>query len=162
LIVGLAGQTPSPEERSFLASVRPAGIILFARNCRDKAQVRELVGAAQDAAGGGTLLVLIDQGGGQVRRLPPPRRRRLPPAAAYGKLYDLDAVRGAEAARRAARFTAADLRELGINVNCAPVLDVPVAGAHAIIGDRAYGQAPDKVAALGRAVAEGFIAGGVV
>jgi len=106
--------------------------------------------------------VLIDQEGGRVRRLRPPHWRELPPAAAYGAIYAQDRERGLHAARLAARLTAADLRDVGINTDCAPVLDVPVAGSHEVIGDRAYGREPAQVTALGRAVAEGFMAGGVL
>src|SRR5262245_22250340 len=115
LIVGLAGYVLADEEHAFLSSVTPAGIILFASNCRDKTQVGSLVAEARKACGGNDLLVLIDQEGGRVRRLKPPQWRDLPPAAAYGKLYDVDRSSAIEAARRAARLTAADLREVGIN-----------------------------------------------
>lgn len=162
LIVGLAGATLTSGERSFLSSARPAGIILFARNCRDRAQLSGLVGAAKNAAGTDALFVLIDQEGGRVRRLRPPEWRDLPAAAAYGRFYETDPAGAVRAAHLAARLTAADLRDVGINVNCAPVLDVPVPGAHDIIGDRAYGRTLQQVTDLGRAVAEGFLAGGVV
>ena len=108
---------------------------------------------------GDDILVLIDQEGGRVRRLKPPHWRELPPAAAYGRLYAGDPRQALPAARLAARLTAADLRAVGINTNCAPVLDVPVAGSHDIIGDRAYGAEPRPGAAIsGCAVAEGYMA----
>jgi beta-N-acetylhexosaminidase len=97
-----------------------------------------------------------------VRRLRPPHWRELPCAAAYGRLYASDAPEACRAARLAAQLTAMDLRAIGINTNCAPVLDVPCPGSHDIIGDRAYGADPQQVAALGRAVAEGYMAGGVL
>ncbi len=108
-------------------------------------------------------LVLIDQEGGRVQRLRPPLGRALPPAAAYARRYETSDADGAcVAAEAAARLVARDLLELGINTNCTPVLDLPVPGAHAIIGDRAFGTSVEQVVRLGRAVAKGFIAGGVL
>ncbi len=162
-ITGLSGTTLTPDETAFLKSAGPAGIILFSRNCADAEQIRRLVDDARLASGqGDDFLVLIDQEGGRVARLRPPLGRALPPADAYACLYGAAADDGCDAAFLAARLLADDLKALGINTNCAPVLDVPVPGAHDIIGDRAYGRTPDQVARLGRAVASGFMAGGVL
>lgn len=156
LITGLAGTSLTAAEAAFLKTVRPCGIILFARNCRSLDEIRALIADARDAIGAERLLVLIDQEGGRVQRLRPPLGRELPPAGAY---VDAEAL---DAARSSARLVAEDLRALGITMNCAPVLDVPEPGAHDIIGNRAYGSTPESVAAFGRAVAEGFLAGGVL
>lgn len=162
LITGLSGERLTSEEAAFLAEFRPCGIILFARNCRGKDQVRALVQEAVQAAGGGPMLVLVDEEGGRVQRLYPAAGRRLPPAAAYGLLYDMDAGAAVHAVRAVSRLLAKDLSLLGINTVCAPVLDVPAPGAHEIIGDRAFGRTPEVVTALGRAMAEGLLAGGCV
>lgn len=161
-IAGLAGLELAPREAALLREARPCGVILFARNVESPGQVRRLTDAAKAAIGSGDVLVLVDQEGGRVRRLKPPRWRELPAAAAYGRAYRIDAEAALRSARLAARLTAADLAAVGINTNCAPVLDLPVAGSHDIIGDRAYGAEPGQVIALGRAVAEGFMAGGVL
>ena len=118
--------------------------------------------ASAAAAVGDEILVLIDQEGGRVRRLRPPHWRALPPACAYDNACGGDLDRAATAARAAARLTAADLRAVGINTNCAPLLDVPVLGSHDVIGDRAFAATPERVAALGGAVAEGLMQGGVL
>lgn len=162
LIVGLSGEQLSEPEQRFLASARPAGIILFARNCSHPDQVRALVSQALEAIASDDTLVLIDQEGGRVRRLRPPHWRELPAAAAFAAVHNTDPSRALAAARLGAEITARDLRAIGINTNCAPVLDLRIPGAHDIIGDRAYGATPDEVAAMGRAVAQGYIAGGVV
>ncbi|MFA5950478.1 MAG: beta-N-acetylhexosaminidase [Hyphomicrobium sp.] len=162
IIVGVAGQELSSEEASFLRAERPAGFILFSRNCANHEQIRRLVSEVKEAIGSGDVLILIDQEGGRVQRLRPPLGRTLPAAASYAGLYQQDPRRAAEAAFAAARLVAEDLRELGINTDCAPVLDVPVAGSHDIIGDRAFGSTPEQVATLGRAVAKGFLAGAVL
>lgn len=162
LITGVAGHELTADEIAFLKETRPAGLILFARNCRDHAQIRALTDAATDASGGNGFLVLIDQEGGRVQRLRPPLGRALPPGAAYGQIYARDQTAACRSAFLAARLVAEDLKALGINSNCAPVADVPVPGAHDVIGDRAYGTDPAQVAALGRAVAEGHMAGGVL
>ena len=133
-IIGLAGLELAPEEISFLRSARPCGVILFARNVAAPDQVRRLTASAA-AAVGDEILVLIDQEGGRVRRLRPPHWRALPPACAYDNACGGDLDRAATAARAAARLTAADLRAVGINTNCAPLLDVPAPGSHDVIGD---------------------------
>lgn len=162
LITGLSGMMLSDGERAFLAQTRPAGIILFARNIESHEQIRRIVGEARAAIGANDTLVLIDQEGGRVQRLRPPLGRALPPASAYASLYRQDPEAALSVAWQAARLLAEDLRALDIDTDCAPVLDLPVAGAHAIIGDRAYGDSVEQVVRLGRAVAEGFMAGGVV
>lgn len=162
LIVGLAGPTLVEAERQFLRSVRPAGIILFSRNCIDADQIRRLAAEARTAVGEDHTLVLIDQEGGRVQRLRPPLGRALPPAIAYARIHSDAPELAREMAFLVARLLAEDLRALGIDTDCAPVLDVPVPGAHDIIGDRAYGRQPEVVAALGRAVAEGLMAGGLL
>ena len=162
LIVGVAGTKLSRDEAQFLKDARPAGFILFARNLKDHAQIRALISDVRSAVGADDLLVLIDQEGGRVQRLRPPLGRALPPAAAYGALYARDHAAAVMAAFEATRLLAADLSELGINTDCAPVLDLPVPGAHDIIGDRALGSEPMQVAALGRAVLDGMASAGVV
>jgi beta-N-acetylhexosaminidase len=162
LIVGVAGTALTPQERDFLKDVRPAGLILFARNLESHAQIRALTDAMREAVGETEVLVLIDQEGGRVQRLRPPLGRALPPAAVYGQVYAHDPERARAAAFAVARLLADDLTALGINTDCAPVLDVPVEGSHQIIGDRAYGATPEQVAELGGAVADGFMAGGVL
>jgi beta-N-acetylhexosaminidase len=160
-IIGLAGLELAPEEISFLRSARPCGVILFGRNVGTPDQVRRLTASAAEAVGD-EILVLIDQEGGRVRRLRPPHWRALPPACAYDKACGGDLARAAAAARAVARLTAADLRAVGINTNCAPLLDVPAPGSHDVIGERAFAATPDRVAALGAAVAEGLMQGGVL
>ena len=162
LITGVAGLTLAPREAAFLKEARPAGLILFARNLESHEQIRALVGAVCEAVGSHGLLVLIDQEGGRVQRLRPPLGRKLPPAAAFGRDFKRDPDGAAAAAFAVARLLADDLKALGINTNCAPVVDLPVPGSHEIIGDRAYGTDSAQVIALAKAVAKGFMAGGVV
>ena len=162
LITGLAGTNLTDGERAFLKDVRPAGVILFSRNCESHEQICRLTASVREAAGTDELLLLIDQEGGRVQRLAPPLGRALPPGAAYAEAYDREPQSACRSAFLAARLLADDLTALGINTNCAPVLDVPVPGAHDVIGDRAYGRDPAQVATLGRAVAEGYLAGGVL
>ena len=162
LITGLSGTALTAAETSFLTDAVPAGIILFARNCRDHGQIRRLIDDAKMAIGASDILVLVDQEGGRVMRLRPPVGRALPPAAIYSSIYQRDCQAATESAFKIARLLAADLRDLGINCNCAPVLDVPAPGAHNIIGDRAYGTNPEQIIALATAVAQGFMAGAIL
>src|SRR6186713_2564958 len=146
-ITGLEGLTLSPNERSFLRDARPWGLIIFKRNVSTPDQVTKLIQSFRDIAGS-EAPVLVDQEGGRVQRLGPPHWPSYPPGAEYGRLYDRDRAAGLEAARLGARLIASDLVALGIDVDCLPVADVPVAGANSVIGDRAYGDTPEKVAAI--------------
>jgi len=161
VILGCGGTTLSPDERSFFREFNPLGLILFQRNCAGADQIRGLIDAFHDCVGRDDAPVLIDQEGGRVARLKPPQWPEHPAASRIGDLAKLDIEKGKRAAWLNARLLAATLYELGITVDCAPVLDVPVAGAHDVIGDRAYAHDPALVAALGRAACEGFIAGGI-
>ena len=160
-ITGLSGLKLTAQERAFLREARPWGLILFKRNIDDRNQVLGLVGEVLHELGGNAP-VLVDQEGGRVQRLGPPHWPAYPPGAVYSRLYDRDPAVGLAAARLGARLIAADLLPLGINVDCLPLADVPVGGANAVIGDRAYGETPDKVAAIAAAIAEGLGAGGVL
>jgi beta-N-acetylhexosaminidase len=161
-IFGCAGPSLGAEEAAFYRDARPWGFILFKRNIETPDQVRALTDALRETVNDPSAPILIDQEGGRVQRLGPPHWRRYPPGRAYGDLAGNDPLVRREIARLGARLIAHDLASLGINVDCAPVLDVPEPGAHDIIGDRAYGEAWQEVATLGRAVAEGLIAGGVL
>lgn len=160
-IYGCADLTLSDAEKRFFAEQNPLGFILFARNVDNPAQVRALVDDLR-ACVGRRAPVLIDQEGGRVQRLKPPHWPKRPPMSVFGRLADQDIALGRKAARLNARLIAADLADLGIDVDCAPLLDVPVAGAHDIIGDRAFGYDPALVADLGRAVCDGLLDGGVM
>jgi beta-N-acetylhexosaminidase len=161
-ISGCAGTSLSDDERAFFAETRPCGLILFARNCQSVSQLRTITEDFRDAVESDAALVLIDQEGGRVQRLRPPQWRQMPPARVYGDLYLHDPEGARAAAFAGGRLIAAELREAGITVNCTPVLDVPEAGSHDIIGDRAFSFDPGVVSNLGRAVVEGTLAGGVL
>ncbi|MEW6020320.1 MAG: beta-N-acetylhexosaminidase, partial [Pseudomonadota bacterium] len=161
-IFGCAGPRLSADEAAFFAEVNPWGFILFKRNVETPDQVRRLTDALRACVGRPDAPILIDQEGGRVQRLGPPHWPVYPPGRAYGTLAGNDPLLRREITRLGARLIAHDLAALGINVDCVPVLDVPQAGAHDIIGDRAYAQTPEEVAYLGRAAAEGLIAGGVL
>ncbi len=161
-ITGVSGLELSAAEREFIRAERPWGFILFKRNIDTPDQVSALVGELRSCLGEADAPVLIDQEGGRVARLSPPHWPVYPPGAVFGALYDLDPVLGLQAARLSARLIAADLIGLGITVDCLPLADVPVAGADAVIGNRAYGTEPAKVAAIARAVTGGLEQGGVL
>ncbi|MDE2378346.1 beta-N-acetylhexosaminidase [Bradyrhizobium sp.] len=161
-ITGVSGTGLTAVERDFIRAQRPWGFILFRRNVESPAQVKSLVGELRNAAGAPDAPVLIDQEGGRVQRLGPPHWPVYPPGAVFGTLYDADSALGLRAAWLSARLIAADLADLGITVDCLPLADVPVAGADAVIGNRAYGTEPAKVAAIARAVTEGLEQGSVL
>jgi len=161
-ITGIAGIELTPAERELVSVFAPAGLILFARNIQSREQVRALVGAFRAAAGTERVLVLVDQEGGRVQRLKPPVASLLPPAAAYAAHFQGDREAAARAAWDVARLLADELRALAINTDCAPVADLPVPGAHDIIGNRAFGRDAETVIVLARAFADGLMAGGVL
>ncbi len=160
-ITGLAGLELAANERDFVRDARPWGLILFKRNISTPDQVAELVRSFRDAVGW-EAPCLIDQEGGRVARLGPPHWPVYPPGARYGDLYDREPSMGLAAATLAGHLIAADLMALGIGVDCLPIADVPVAGGDPVIGDRAYGTEPGKVAAVAGAIAKGLMAGGVL
>jgi beta-N-acetylhexosaminidase len=161
VIFGCAGPRLSSGEAAFFRRTQPWGFILFRRNVESPEQVRALVAALRETVGAADAPVLVDQEGGRVQRLGPPCWPKHPPARAYGQAGVDEGERRA-LARLGARLIAHDLVGVGVNVDCAPVLDVPEPGAHDVIGDRAYGETAEAVAALGRAAAEGLMAGGVL
>ena len=160
-IYGCSGHRLTEAERAFFAGARPWGFILFRRNIDSPDQVRALTAELRDSIGDEHAPILIDQEGGRVQRMGPPHWPKYPPGNAYLKATN-DPLAARELVRLGARLLAHDLKAVGINVDCLPVLDVPVPGAHDIIGDRAYAHDPATVAQLGRAAAEGMLAGGVL
>ena len=161
-ITGVLGLELSADERDFLRSERPWGFIVFKRNVDTPEQVVRLVRELRDAVDRPDAPVLIDQEGGRVQRLRPPHWPDYPAGAIFSRLYDIDPALGLSAARLSARLIAADLADLGISVDCLPLADVPVAGADAVIGDRAYGTEPGKVSLIARAVTDGLDQGGIL
>jgi beta-N-acetylhexosaminidase len=145
-----------------MAAEQPWGFILFKRNIDNPSQVAALNSELRSIVGDVDAPVLIDQEGGRVQRFAPPNWPVYPPGALFGRLYDIDSALGLTAARLSARLIADDLLKVGVTVDCLPLADVPVAGADAVIGDRAYGTEPGKVAAIARAVTDGLEQGGIL
>ena len=161
-ITGLSGTTLSPAERDFIRAERPWGFILFRRNIDTPAQVAALTAEARNVLGEPDAPFLVDQEGGKVQRFRPPNWPLYPAGASFGQLYDIDQSLGLKAARLSARLIADDLAKVGVTVDCLPLADVPIPGADSVIGDRAYGNTPEKVAAIAGSIAEGLMAGGVL
>jgi beta-N-acetylhexosaminidase len=162
LIFGLSGLTLTPDERDFFREADPLGYILFKRNCGNRAQMRALTDSLRDLSGRPDLPILIDQEGGRVARMQPPEWPAFPAGEAFDKLYDVAPISAIEAARASAQALGAMLAEVGITVDCAPLLDVRQPDGTPAIGDRALGSEPMRVAALGQAVLEGLRRSGVV
>lgn len=162
VIFGCSGTVLSEEERRFYAEVNPLGFILFQRNCNNPEQVQLLVASLRDVVQRPNAPILIDQEGGRVQRLKPPIWRDVPAASRFADLFDIDRARALKAVRLNSCLIAHELNELGISINCAPVLDLPQPGADMIIGDRAYGNNASKISALAMAACEGLLAGGIL
>jgi beta-N-acetylhexosaminidase len=156
------GRTVSVELRALAREFDLGGVTLFARNVEAPEQVLELSRECAALGGVAPAWVSVDQEGGRVARLRPPHWRKAPPARLFGDLYARDAERGLEATRLNSRLLAADVASIGVDVDCLPVLDIAFPETHAVIGDRAYADRPEPVAALGRAAAEGLLAEGVM
>jgi len=159
-ICGCRTESLDAEEQAFLRDTQPWGLILFRRNVASREQLRALTAQFRALVGRADAPVLIDQEGGRVQRLAPPQWPAYPAADRFA--LELPPGLAAEAARLTARLIARDLLEIGVNVDCAPVLDVADDLTHAVIGSRAWGRDPASVAELGRAAMEGFLAGGVL
>lgn len=161
LIFGLAGPALNDDERALFRECDPAGYILFARNIVDREQMRALTDDLRSLSGRDMLPILIDQEGGRVARMRPPTWPPFPAGAALDRLYEIAPASAIAAARANALALALMLADVGVTVNCTPVLDVRRAGTHDALGDRAMGHEPMRVAALGRAVLSGLRDGGV-
>lgn len=161
-IFGCSGLELTDWERDFFRDLNPLGFILFARNIEDPYQVRALCEDLRSCVSHPDIPILIDQEGGRVARLRPPHWREAPTAAKIGELAVFNMEMGLEAAHLNARLFAAELMELGINVDCAPVIDLPQFDADPIISDRAFSSHPELTAILGRSACRGFLAGGVL
>jgi len=162
LFFGLSGPDLTADERAFFTECDPAGFILFRRNVVDRVQLRRLTAALRSVSGRDDVPILIDQEGGRVARMRPPEWPAFPAGEAFAALYDRAPVSAIEAMLANAQAIGAVLAEVGINVDCLPLLDVRQPGAHDIIGDRALGAEPMQVAALGRATIDGLARAGVV
>ena len=159
-ICGCAGVALTEDERRFLEATRPWGLILFKRNVAEPEQMRLLTQSFREIVGRENAPVLIDQEGGRVQRMVPPHWQTYPSAASFDvSLPNRDAALAA--ARLTARLIAQDLRDVGVTIDCAPVLDLSFPGAHSVVGSRAFSSDPSRVAAFGRAVAEGLLEGAV-
>ena len=154
-ILGCSGQVLSSEERAFFRDVRPWGLILFRRNVSEPQQVADLCAAFRDLVGRDNAPVLVDQEGGRVQRLGVPHWRRYPAAWRFLEAAKGDVAYAARLAGQAARLMAHDLNAVGITIDCLPVLDCPIEGAHDAIGDRAYARDPGTIA-------DGLLKGGVL
>ncbi len=162
VIFGLSGPVLTPDERAFLAAVEPAGYILFKRNIVDRGQLRALTDSLRDLAGRDDLAILIDQEGGRVARMQPPEWPVFPAGPAFDALYEIAPMSAIQAMRANGEALGLMLAEVGITVDCAPLLDVAQPDTTEAIACRAYGREPMRVAALGRAMLEGLAAGGIV
>lgn len=162
VVFGLAGPALTPAERRLFAQANPLGFILFSRNCVDRRQVGQLVAELRTTVGRENAAILIDQEGGRVARLRPPVWRAAPAPALFAAAAREHEAEAVAAVYWNARLIAADLAELGITIDCAPVLDVPQPGSHEVIGDRAVGDTPERAVLLGRAWCDGLLAGGVL
>lgn len=160
-IFGLSGPVLTDEERAFFRDSDPAGYILFGRNCETRDQLKALTDDLRSLQGREELFICIDQEGGRVTRMKPPHWLAFPPGEVFDRLYDIAPASAIEAARANAEALGMDLAEVGITVDCLPLLDVRQPGAHDVIGDRALGAEPMRVAALGRAVLDGLARAGV-
>jgi beta-N-acetylhexosaminidase len=161
-IYGLSGTQLSTHEAAFFRDSGPSGYILFKRNIESREQLRRLTDALRDLEGHDEVPILIDQEGGRVARMRPPEWQSFPPGEAFDQLYQLAPSSALEAARVNARALGLMLNEVGINVDCLPMLDVRQPGANDIVGDRALGSDPKQVASLGKAILDGLKSAGVL
>jgi beta-N-acetylhexosaminidase len=161
VIFGVSGTELTPREKSFFKESNPAGFILFKRNCADSEQIRKLNSSLRESVGW-HCPILIDQEGGRVQRLGPPNWQQFPPAGKFAKIALEDLEKAKAEVYENAKQIAAELLDLGINVNCAPMADLLFGFSHEIIGDRAFGTDPEIVSILAGYMARGLLDGGVI
>lgn len=162
LICSLRGTRPTVEERAFFKAEDPWGFIVFARNIEEPNQISDLCAELRDIVGRSDAPILVDQEGGRVQRFRPPHWENYPSASVLGDLFKIDREKGRRAVWLLSRLHAFDLLRVGVTVNCLPVLDIPTADSHAVIGDRAYGDTSDSVTVMGQSACDGLVAGGVM
>jgi beta-N-acetylhexosaminidase len=160
-IVGIAGPALLANEAALFQAFPPAGVILFARNILEPAQLAALIAALRQVLPPHAD-IMVDQEGGRVARLKPPNWHAHPPAASLGRLFETDPAAGLRAAWLTGALIGLDCRTAGFTIAATPVLDIAIEGAHAVIGDRAFAPHPAAVARLGRAMANGLLAAGVL
>lgn len=162
VIYGLSGLSLTADERAFFRDADPCGYILFKRNVATRDQLRALTGELRALSGRDDVPMLIDQEGGRVTRMGPPEWPASPAGPAFDALYDVAPMSAIEAARANAQAVGLMLAEVGINVDCWPLLDVSQPDTTPAIATRAYGHEPMRVAAMGRAIMEGLRQAGIV
>jgi len=160
-IFGCAGPSLSAGEAAFFRDCNPWAFILFSRNVETPTQVRRLCAELRESVGRDAL-IFVDQEGGRVQRLAEPHWRKAPRASKFDRLYDYCPQKAKRAVWLNFRLIAQELRDVGITANCAPVIDLPVSGAHRIISDRAFSVHPSIMNHLANACMAGLTAGGVV
>ncbi len=157
-ILDAEGLRLTADEKAFFRAANPYGFILFARNIDSPDQVRALCTEMRDCVGRDAPIT-IDQEGGRVQRLRGPVWTEwLPPLDFVAKA----GPRAKEAMYLRFRLIAAELHDLGIDCNCAPMVDIASADTHDFLRNRCYGTDANSVAMLGRAASEGMLAGGVI
>lgn len=161
VIFGLSGSVLTAQERSFFKSANPLGFILFSRNIETPDRLLALTNSLRDLMGR-NVPILIDQEGGRVQRLGPPHWNKYNPFRFFGDMFAENESGAIDALKKSNESIAADLTDLGINVNCTPVMDIAFPQTHAIIGDRSFGSNPAMVGRLGGCVARAHAEHGVV
>jgi len=162
VIFGCAGPQLDAAEAAFFREMQPLGFILFARNVVDPVQLRRLTSDLRASIDQPDAPILIDQEGGRVRRMRPPHWREIPAPGIFGALAARDLAAAERAVALNHRLMAAELRDVGITVDCAPLLDIRFPGAHDVVGDRSFGSDPVLIAKLGRIAADALLDGGVM
>ncbi|RED51033.1 beta-N-acetylhexosaminidase [Aestuariispira insulae] len=163
VLFGCAGHRLTEQEKAFFQDFRPLGFILFARNVDNPDQLRALTDEMRASIDDPTAPILVDQEGGRVRRLKPPHWYDAPNMRQFGDLFAENPRAAAEALHINITLLSADLHGVGINVNCAPVLDVPIPGSNdAVLGNRAFSDDPFLVAGLGRVAVDAYLENGIL
>ncbi len=160
VIYGISGPSITDEEKYFFKKNGCLGFILFARNIVDKNQLQKLTSSLKELMEG-EVLILVDQEGGRVARLKEPHWKKYPSGKYFADIYQQNPDEAKEKIFKNFAEIASDLMEVGINVDCAPVLDILSEKTHQVIGDRAYGDNATQVIELGQKVCEGLLSKGV-
>ena len=162
VVFGLKNHKLNNKEKEFFKKSNPLGFILFERNCKTFNQTKSLIKDLKKTTSHKNTIIMIDQEGGRVARLKKPDWKLYPSAETFGKTAEKNLNLGKKLTFINSLEIAKDLKRLGINMNCAPVLDVKYDFTNNVIGDRSFSTKPKIVSELGKSFCNAHKKAGVI
>ena len=155
VIFGVKSVELNKKEKIFFQESNPLGFILFERNCKTYKQTKLLIKNLKKTTSHDYTIIMIDQEGGRVARLKKPHWKSYPSAEYFGIKAEKNLLAVKKLVLKNSIEIAKDLKRLGVNMNCAPVLDVKYDFTNNVIGDRSFSSNPKIVSELGKSFCNG-------